>query len=855
MSPARRLLLSLLVTLAVAMVFSWPLPKLITDGVASSSRNVESPPARAMIAGDHLQLLYQFWLFGDMVRGHTPFWHNVYEFNTGDDDERWFPDPYSVPFSLVFAAGEALAGPAFGWNFTSLLSLWLTLWVTWLLTRRYANDEWLAFCCAALAVIFPYRWMTLLGGSPTGFGMVYVPVVLLGLDKAVRDESAAGGSLAGMGILFSYFMDLHCFFFNALITPFWCVIAFAGRNRFGWSDPRAWWRLARALLPVAVGGALALLISQRLHSVYAQTDVVGGRSWVDVRRFSPLPEGLFSHDNLGLSNQVFLGYALPSALLAAELAFFWHAWRRRREPVVLRLLLVLLLLTGLILVVVGLGMGASGPRGGRLMIAARDLIPPYRMIRQSAKAFLLLPSLAAVAAALMLRRERSASPSSGRGLLIRRALATAVLLILLVEFRLQIRPTICLLDHRQGAYEAVANDARARGETPRALALPLWPGDSHWSSIYEYFSSLYRIRMVNGYNPAVSRSYFEDVFQRFERANQGVLGNPELDALQRMKVGYVILHENAFPEKVSPFPVAFTLRSLLQNPRLSLVRQDGAVWAFRIERKGRPAATSGAPAAWATWCPARRWEIERSSPNAVAVPATDAAGGAFARLASGCHWTYRTRGPTLLPEGLHIMARIRGSGELAWTVRTATNAPAREGSITVDSADWTWRMIPIEPAGPFAPLDVNVRTVSGSVDADTAYLGLGEWAMPEIGQEVAIPAALLFHAGYTKAAEGAVVLRHERDPNQAIVYGPLLPVEAGTYEIRMDYHTSAPIDTVLGRLEEDGGSGAVALSVMKAGRPCSGTLRRTSNLPLRIQFTYDRTADVTIERLRIRRID
>jgi hypothetical protein len=114
---------------------------------------------------------------------------------------------------------------------------------------------------------------------------------------------------------------------------------------------------------------------------------------------------------------------------------------------------------------------------------------------------------------------------------------------------------------------------------------------------------------------------------------------------------------------------------------------------------------------------------------------------------------------------------------------------------------------------------------------------------------------LLFHAGYTKAAEGAVVLRHERDPNQAIVYGPLLPVEAGTYEIRMDYHTSAPIDTVLGRLEEDGGSGAVALSVMKAGRPCSGTLRRTSNLPLRIQFTYDRTADVTIERLRIRRID
>ena len=81
MTNARRLLLTLLVTLSVATLFTWPLPTLVTDGIASSGRNVEQPPARAMIAGDHLQLLYQFWLFGDMLRGHTPFWHNVYEFN------------------------------------------------------------------------------------------------------------------------------------------------------------------------------------------------------------------------------------------------------------------------------------------------------------------------------------------------------------------------------------------------------------------------------------------------------------------------------------------------------------------------------------------------------------------------------------------------------------------------------------------------------------------------------------------------------------------------------------------------------------------------------------------------------
>ena len=59
MSPLRRLLLSLLVALAVATLFSWPLPTLFTEGVASSGRNVENLQARAMIAGDHLlQLIY-----------------------------------------------------------------------------------------------------------------------------------------------------------------------------------------------------------------------------------------------------------------------------------------------------------------------------------------------------------------------------------------------------------------------------------------------------------------------------------------------------------------------------------------------------------------------------------------------------------------------------------------------------------------------------------------------------------------------------------------------------------------------------------------------------------------------------
>ena len=43
--------------------------------------------------------------------GRSPFFTNVYEFNTGDDADRGLPGLYYVPFSLSFSEAVALGAP------------------------------------------------------------------------------------------------------------------------------------------------------------------------------------------------------------------------------------------------------------------------------------------------------------------------------------------------------------------------------------------------------------------------------------------------------------------------------------------------------------------------------------------------------------------------------------------------------------------------------------------------------------------------------------------------------------------------------------------------------------------------
>ncbi len=834
--------------MAIWVVFSWPLAAHVTDGIASSSHNREAGAVRRMIPGDHLQLLYTYWLAGDMIAGRTPWFHNLYEFNTGDDGEGFRVHAQYAPFSWVFAAVSAVAGRAAGMNLTGLVSLWLTAWLTMRLARRYAADDASAVLAGWLAILLPYRWIMLLGGSPMGHAITWVPLLLLGVDLVVRDLRPAGGFLAGLGLLFASWGDSHVLFFGVFACAGWTVVAIVARGGWPWRDRQAWMALLRA-----AGAALAGLVPALVMLAFTVTRLRGTtagvtRDLAEIALFSPHLSGLFRWGASGIGSHLYLGWAL-CALAVLGLAG-WMAGRPR-SPEAWRRLAVFLLLLAAAAAVIVLATGPHGPHGGVAWRMARKVIPPYQAIRQPAKVLCLLPTLAAVGLA--------AGLSSWTGLGRRPAFGVAgcALLALAVaaEMKAQIHATICTLDRGQGAYQAVADRARADGVEPRVLVLPLWPGDAAYCSVYQHHASLYRVRMANGYSPAVRPSYIEGFFERFKDFNHGEIPDASLDALLGMSIRAILFHEDLFPEKVSPFPAGRTLEALRRHPRLRFLAQDGRVWAFEILTAVSARADAGAVEAYAgPWPPSRRSEIERSAPRVTAVDEPACSQGAYGALArEGDSFLLPRVPPHGEPEAAWWL-RARGDGELsiAWSPGAGEDGP--RSALRVDSgAAWAWlRVPPPDAVRDRDRVTLSAAWASGRVEGDVALFAAAGPLTLKAGESRSFPAATFFRAGHT-APGGAVVFDPERDPADRVFYGPHRPLAPGRYRAALEFDSPAAAGAALGSFAVEGTDAPPA--PVSAGRPAEVEFVQVADTPFIASFTFSRAAPVTVQRLVLLRIE
>ena len=871
---------SLLTVLVLWGILTWPLPRFAREGIAYAAHAPADDQPRAMVPGDHLQLLYHFWLFRDMLSGGTPWMVNLYEFNTGSDAERHRPGAYFAPFSWIYAAGDVAAGRAIGWHLAFIGSLAIAFWATWRLARRYAGREDVAWAVALMMTAFPYRWHALLSGSPTGFGMAWTPLLLLGLDVAIRDRSWRGGWLAAVAMIFSAWAEKHCLFFNALLLPVWGGVLLLGLQPWrraidsqtraapgGLAPPEPKFaslprsnatfapatqgrggRTALRAILCASPAAFGLLLAYGYAALYTrhlgESSMAAGRTMKEVAGFSPHLAGFVDRSLADVSSQIFLGWVLPLIVLAAAAWGFGAAFLRR-EPGARRIgwtLVFTIALTAVILLL------ATGPHGGTLgralFEAARDAISPYRMIRQSAKIMLVLPALLAPLLAFGLARlPRAGIVSVGAALLVG------------IDMAAWIHPRIGSLDAGHPAYAAIARDAAQNDVACRALAIPLWPGDSHQSSVYLDYATRYRIRMANGYSPVVSRAYRDDFFARHQPANQGVLTDAQIDDLLARGIRWLLLHEDQFPEKVSPFPVAVTLDRLHRNPRVELLQQSGSVWAFRLLDTPRDQTGTGIPS---LHLPARLWEAESAHRRGGRrIEDETASGGQAVELqASGDKVEFSL--PRLgCDPAVAWWVRLRGVGELSATTY-AGNGTSGSSTQQIGSAEWTWIAVPASSPMPFGSAGLALRGLSGSVAIDRALLAGSEWPL-EIppGWSTNLPASPLFHAGETMPDRIAVRMRPRYEPAQVVLYGPRMPLPAGEYEIELQVHTDVEAGQILGEFfvatrERDP---AAVSTTVRAGERTRVRWRHPAHDLLYCAYRYNRAAEVRIEGLSIRRLE
>ncbi len=818
-------------------VVIWPLPRYFTRGIPSSSTNIESPCARNMISGDHLQINYFYWIFSDMLKGKTRFLYNVYEFNTGDDDQRYAPGGYNVPYSFFYFVGNLTGNRSMAWNFMLTSMALLSGIFCYLYLRQLLVSRALALGLACVHIGFPYRWISTMGGSPTGISMVCVPLLALGVHLFVAKRRWTGYLIALAALLIVHANEHHVFLFGVLTLPLPSLIAiFHGRAHVLDRSGREWGevvlRLA-ALMTIIVGMGLHMLFG--INEALEGSTVASGRSLKEVAGFSPQAVGLFRWLENGVNAHAFIGIGAILFLLAFGVHVVLRVRRKGvgalfSDPAILLPALLWVFLAG----AACYSLGTNGPFDYLALRVARKLIPGMDLIRQPAKLNCVVAFFLPVTAALSLMgqdRKRRFSFSLG----------IALALLLAIEYVPQVRPTVCMLPPRQGAYETVHADAQARGVVPHSVVLPLWPGDSSWASLYEYYVSLYRIRMVNGYRPIVPPTYYEEVFNALGSLNCGYIDEDVVKALRAMKIDYILFHEDAFPEQVCPFPVGFALDQLQRSGWVDRIARDGSIWAYRVRDVRATPAPDVLPREQGAviYFPSRFWDFAHGL----------AEGGERLALPDGGRAAVMMPGSLVcLPyvnawgaERAAVTVRARGQGTLRVTLDDYTC------DVPINAADWQWIDLPL-PAEPVGG-QMTIRGISGAAQLGTAFLAAGPWRSFLEQDSFTLPASWFYHAGHMNADLSAVCMRRDWEPDDRIWYGLGLPLPAGRYAFRLEYASDAPAGAVLGTFQCERGQAVEAVDVV-GGRQvaeCAVDIAE-GDLP-RLSFRYTREDDVKLLRV------
>jgi hypothetical protein len=620
----------------------------------------------------------------------------------------------------------------------------------------------------------------------------------------------------------------------------------------GW---RRWWSRQLPVIPVAlaVAGGLAaggfLLMLQRL---LLRRSVSGaGRTLHEVLLFSPTPEDLFTRVNAAAARTVYPGVvAVLLAILAVVVVARWRPTGIRR----MLWFFALLLVAGVVV--------SLGPRleAFPLFEVAFRLVPSWNFIRQPAKAQVLaalgLAVLGGVGADALAGR---------RGRLARGAIALALAFLVAVDYHPWRPAGVSILPGGGPEFETI------RAEGPRALWVPFWPGDSAYTGLYLYATTLTRIPMLNGYSAWLDRSYLTDVYRPLEVVNLGVVGEAEAQTLRQRGVRQLVLDQNAFPLKVSAFGPALTLANLRASPYLDPVETPAGGWTlrvFRVRETPRPV-PAGPPL---TSPLGIFWEAEslgRETGRIADDP--DASNGRVSLARSGVDRPgFIMFGPyRMLPAGdYRARFRLKGAGarvELQVTARGGREVLGHAGMYLVDGA-FAEVAVPFTLAAP-APIEYRAGwDGQGWVAVDSIYVTFAAEPDPASVFEVEALGHELEERADPYASGGvAGYAAPDRTARDAVWSGPLRRYPPGRYRLWIRLKLDRPVAGAFARCGVELASRGGEL----AGREFLGAEVPESEhyVELAVPFAVDRSAvlefpctyrggvGVWFDRLRVERLE
>jgi hypothetical protein len=471
--------------LAAGVSATWP-P--VSDSFTTHFLAGGAPGHGEAAAGDHLQLLYHYWLVGHEAGDGRAPWVDAYTFQPEAEPvlnlQAW-------PFGLLFWPLDALFGVVVAWNTLALLlylaaGLAACAWLRELGLRRGA-----ALVGGLVFALAPYR-VNQSAGHLLGPISIMLPLALYAFERARRGGWAwallAAAALASIPLSGQVHLALGA-------IPFVCAYGIVR---------------ARALGGVAVAFALAVgagLLVQR--STISRSVLAGGRSLHAVEHYSAGLGDLVSRRKTETEKFVFVGWLTPVAALAG-LVLLWREGRRR---------LAWLLGAGTIVPIL-LALGTNLP----LYSAVWHAFEPFRYPRVPER---LMPIACLCLAALV--AFSVARLSRGSALLVP-AVALAVF-----AADLHVRTYGASAADEDNAAYAVLRDV-PRG---RVLELPVFLPEIHYGSVYQYYDMQISRERPLGYS-TLAPAEADRLARRLRGLNCGRLREPRL--IRELGIRYITVH-------------------------------------------------------------------------------------------------------------------------------------------------------------------------------------------------------------------------------------------------------------------------------------------------------------------------
>jgi hypothetical protein len=561
----RNFILLLLAFILLGVAYTWPVTKYFNTSVPHTRYTETGEHVSGMVQGDHLQVYYRFWLFGEVASGKIKLYQDKYEFNLGEDDQRTVVF-YFMPFPLIFFPFWLFSHSA-AYNAVVLSTFPLTGLAMYLLMMHYTKNRFASFLSAVIFTIGPYRLITLLSAHPTGFAFFFLPLMVYLVEKMLAGRSMKYSWLAGLVFLALTDNDLHILYLTSIILPFFFLkhLVRIDRKRFF----NELWGYIKVVLPFASIAIVAgFFLVYRLNLLDAKA-IGTGRTLTEILNFTPHLSDAFRRTNFQQARYVYLGFSSTALVAVVSLMMFKRSFSSVDDrKYFIRLAGFLFLLFFSYMLAFGLRFPVSA-----VYRFFYEHVPKYSSMRQSSKLMSLATFALSVCAGLSFAY--LAKRYSKKAVAI---IGAIVLCAVLVDYWPSGPAGTSVLKSDYKAYQEVFDG----NEFQRVVNVPIWPGDSSWESMYLYYATVYRTVMINGYSPAEPGDYKENIFDPLKGLNAGQLSRGEYDKLKSLDLDYLIFHQEAFPQKVCIFPAQYALNNLKRSPYIKLLSDHSPITVFKI---------------------------------------------------------------------------------------------------------------------------------------------------------------------------------------------------------------------------------------------------------------------------------